>query len=273
MRAVGPTIDAGEPTHSTTAHPKHSRALSASPAQWRDGCIAARGAAEPGPLALTLRTLWAFRATSAALSELGQTGQTGRTGQTGQTGECAPGVVASSRLSPAHARRASCHRRTKERGWQWVKFLARWVQAEVAGRSRARHPTCHATWHAPGTQLGTHLARTLARTWHATWHAPGTCWWLVIGRSGGHCLCSAAVERQSVLGSTAAARSGRVPFFRTRLSEFLLSRGHRLGHAAPSGRRIRWMGAGHERLRPSGEQSGDTWVARTCSRLRARSHW
>ena len=106
------------------------------------------------------------------------------------------------------------------------------------------------------------------------WHAPGTRWSLVIGRSlplpsGGR----AAVERQSVLGSTAAARSGRVPFFRTRLSEFLLSRGHRLGHAAPSGRRIRWMGAGHERLRPSGEQSGDTWVARTCSRLRARSHW
>ena len=216
MRAVGKTIDAGEPTHSTTAHPKHLRALFASPAQWSDGCIAARGTAEPRPLALTLRTRRAFRATSAALSEPGQTGRTGRTGKTGQTDKCAPGVVASSRLSPAHAPSASCHRRTKDRGWQWVKFLPRWVQAEVAGRSRARHPTCHptchATWHAPGTQLGTHLARTLARTWHATWHAPGTCWWLVIGRSGGHCLCSAAVERQSVLGSTAAVRGERVPF-------------------------------------------------------------
>ena len=244
MRAVGPTIDAGEPTHSTTAHPKHLRALSASPAQWRDGCIAARGAAEPGPLALTLRTLWAFRATSAALSELGQTGRTG------QTGECAPGVVASSRLSPAHARRASCHRRTKERGWQWVKFLARWVQAEVAGRSRA--------WCAPGTRLARARHALVARHWQVIASAQRR-------SSGGRAAVRARIHRGR------AQRAGAFfPHPVERISSF----------TRPSARPCCALGKTHpmdgcraRRLRPSGEQSGDTWVARTCSRLRARSHW
>ena len=214
MRAVGPTIDAGEPTHSTTAHPKHSRALSASPAV-------------PCHLCGSIRTWsnWSNWPNRRVRSRC----------------RC--------KLPPQPCARQKGILPSPDEG----KGVAMGQVLGPLGSGRGR-------WQV------TRLVR--AR------HAPGTRWSLVIGRSlplpsGGR----AAVERQSVLGSTAAARSGRVPFFRTRLSEFLLSRGHRLGHAAPSGRRIRWMGAGHERLRPSGEQSGDTWVARTCSRLRARSHW
>jgi len=49
---------------------------------------------------------------------------------------------------------------------------------------------------------------------------------LVIGR---HWLVMpVALGRQSLLGSTAAVRGEKAPFFRTRLSEFPLSRGHRL---------------------------------------------
>src|SRR5262249_3850549 len=57
MRAVALTIDAEEPTHSTTGHPKHSRALPASPAEWRIVASPARAPPSPRPLALLIASL------------------------------------------------------------------------------------------------------------------------------------------------------------------------------------------------------------------------
>ena len=244
MRAVGPTIDAGEPTHSTTAHPKHSRALSASPAV-------------PCHLCGSIRTWsnWSNwpnrRVRSRCRCKLPPQPCARQKGILPSPDE-GKGVAMGQVLGPLGSGRGR---------WQVTRPSPN--LSPNLSRNLAR--TWHATWHAPGTHPGTHLARNLARTWHVLvarhWQVRRSLPLL----SGGRAAVRARIHRGR------ARRAGA--FFRTRLSEFLLSRGHRLGHAAPSGRRIRWMGAGHERLRPSGEQSGDTWVARTCSRLRARSHW